>query len=68
MVRRRQPDTPPLARDDRVHLQRQRRGERLRHPTFERIARDLAHFLPDRVERLSFTLPDLDGEQLQQWR
>ena len=42
------------------------RRERLRNFPLERIARDIAHLATDGVETLSFALPDLDGEQLEQ--
>jgi hypothetical protein len=42
------------------------RRERLRDFPLERIARDIAHLGTDGIEALSFTLSDLDGQQLEQ--
>ena len=55
-----------LLRRAGIHLQRQRGRERRGDAPFQRIAGDFPHLLLDRVERLPFTLADLDGEQLQQ--
>ena len=50
----------------RVSSGTQRRRERLRDPSFQSIAGNSLHLLLDRVEALALTLPDLDGEELQQ--
>lgn len=42
------------------------RCQRQRDLPLERIASDIAHLASDRVEALAFSLPDFDGQQLQE--